>query len=174
MKKLFLRVGTSSTFLAMFIVSCLFITPSSVHAASLTSLQAAQPLAVGCLFPNLIEIQNVSVTFTDRLDPQKTFLLRVKLFGTYNNKGEYCGKMKAEALIFEPEHTLTGTLTVRLQQGDEQDLAVNSVTTSGGGLNGLTSTVDTTRETTSIGRVNATYQNGDGTTGFIETDPIIG
>ena len=172
MKNLFRCVSRILPFLAICIVTCAFLAPASAFAAPLTLSQTAHSQAVGCLVPDLVEIDNLSLSFADRNDPQKTFNLRVNLFGTYNNKGEYCGKMKAEALILEPAHTLGGTLTVRLQQGDAHDLDVSSVTTSGGGLNGLTTTVDTSREATTIGRVDATYQSQDGTQGFIETNPI--
>lgn len=174
MKKWFVRVACIVPLLTLCILSCLLFTSPSAHAAALTSSPAAKPLAVGCLIPNLVEIDNLSITFSDRLNSQKIFHLRVNLYGTYNNQGEYCGKMKAEAVIAEPAFVSSGTLTVRLQQGDEQDLDVNSTQTNGGGLDGQTTTVDTARVATQIGRINATYSNPDGTTGFIETNPFNG
>lgn len=174
MKKLFLRAGAIFSLLALCFVSCLLLTPPAAHAAPLKSSAAARPLAVGCLIPNLVKLQDVSITFKDTLNPQEQFTLRAELFGTYNNKGEYCGKMKAEGLIFEPAHTHGGTLTVSVQQGDEQNLDTASTTTSGGGLNGITSMAETAREATEVGRVHVTYRNDDGANGFIETDPIIG
>src|SRR5579883_2349166 len=84
MKNLFRYVGRMLPFLAMCLVACVFLAPASAFAAPLTSSQTAHPQAVGCLVPDLVEIDNLSLSFADRNDPQKTFNLRVNLFGTYN------------------------------------------------------------------------------------------
>jgi len=138
----------------MFSLSLFLIVPSqSAFAATHSASTRPSPMILGCLFPKVLLIQENVFKFPapDRHE------VRIRLKGTFNGQGDYCGKMEAEALVFAPALTPSGELNAILFDCNGQLLAQKLVHVDGGGNDGKTSTVTSPRVATPCGSARAVY-----------------
>src|SRR5256885_146023 len=107
--KYFMSGARGRILLAMFSLSLFLIVPSqSAFAATHSASTRPSPMILGCLFPSVSIIQERE---KDLLDGHHV-LIRLK--GTFNGQGDYCGKMEAEALMYAPPYTPSGQLLAQV------------------------------------------------------------
>lgn len=161
MKKLLrIRLFLRTSLLAAFCIPLLFLGMTAPAFAASTPapkpvppVQPAQPALACLLGGEVITLSQRSVSFGSTT-------LMVRLQGIYNGQGEYCGKMRAEAVISSSSGTLTGSLTAILRDCTGPTNTGNIIAVEQKVLqdSGFT-TIDTSREKLACGQAEARFDN---------------